>query len=100
MQIHPLPLLLTVSNGLGGGNYYGINKWCVGSWCYAAGHIRTSDERPAGYEERKDIIFDEEAVRSSDPYSACLYKGRKRLRTVTVLKNLYKEHPGAEISGA
>ena len=32
--IHPLPLLTAVGNGLGGGDYHGINEEDVGSWCY------------------------------------------------------------------
>ena len=32
--IHPLPLLTAVGNGLGGGDYDGVNEGEVGRWCY------------------------------------------------------------------
>ena len=32
--IHPLPLLTAIGNGLGGGDYRGINEDYVGSWAY------------------------------------------------------------------
>jgi len=35
--LHPLPLLTAVGNGLGGGDYYGINKDQVGAWAKLIG---------------------------------------------------------------
>lgn len=31
--VHPLPLLCATSNGLGGGDYHGINAELCGAWC-------------------------------------------------------------------
>lgn len=31
---HPLPLLTACGNGLGGGDYYGINENLIGSWAF------------------------------------------------------------------
>jgi hypothetical protein len=43
--VHPLPLLIALGNGGGGGNYYGINQHLVGSWGLDA--ISTSFYKPA-----------------------------------------------------
>jgi len=32
--LHPLSLLTALGNGFGGGDYHGINKELVGSWCF------------------------------------------------------------------
>lgn len=39
LRIHPLPLLLAMGNGRGGGDYRGNNKDLVGSWCDTVQHI-------------------------------------------------------------
>jgi hypothetical protein len=49
--IHPLPLLTAIGNGLGGGDYYGINKDQVGGWAWCA--ISVEDDIPVGYKELK-----------------------------------------------
>lgn len=39
--INPLPLLTAVGNGLGGGDYHGINKYSVGSWAFDEIYVTT-----------------------------------------------------------
>lgn len=55
-QIHPLPLLLCTSNGLGGGDYFGINEEKVGLWVEDAGSIYSSNERPDGFADITDDL--------------------------------------------
>lgn len=45
--LHPIPLLTAVGNGKGGGDYRGINKKYVGTWCYDL--ISVEDTPPADY---------------------------------------------------
>lgn len=45
--LHPLPLLTAIGNGEGCGDYFGINKEDVGSWCWD--EISVEDEPPEGY---------------------------------------------------
>lgn len=52
--LHPLPLLTAVGNGLGGGDYYGINKDQVGGWAWCT--ISVEDNIPVGYEELEYIF--------------------------------------------
>ena len=52
--LHPLPLLTAVGNGLGGGDYYGINKDQVGGWAWCT--ISVEDDIPVGYEELEYIF--------------------------------------------
>lgn len=54
--IHPLPLLTALGNGLGGGDYWGINKDEVGKW--AGDELEIIKERPNSMEEF-EIIFKE-----------------------------------------
>jgi len=54
--MHPLPLLTAAGNGLGGGDYYGINKEDVGKWCWDL--ISVEDEPPEGYEEAEYTFID------------------------------------------
>lgn len=50
-RIHPLPLLTAIGNGLGGGDYYGINTDDVGTWAW--NEISVEDEPPVEYTEVK-----------------------------------------------
>lgn len=43
-RIHPLPLLTANGNGLGSGDYRGINKDLVGMWC--GHHLSVANELP------------------------------------------------------
>lgn len=52
--LHPLPLLTAVGNGLGGGDYYGINKDQVGGWAWCT--ISVEDDIPVGYKELEYIF--------------------------------------------
>ena len=47
--IHPIPLLTAVGNGLGGGDYSGIDEREVGLWYLSL--ISVEDEPPVDYEE-------------------------------------------------
>lgn len=42
--IAPLPLLLALGNGLGGGDYFGNNKYLVGSWVEDSRHLEISEK--------------------------------------------------------
>lgn len=55
--LHPLSLLTAVGNGLGGGDYYGINKDQIGGWAWHT--ISVEDDIPVGYEEL-EYIFKED----------------------------------------
>ena len=55
--IHPLPLLTAIGNGLGGGDYCGINEKVVGIW--ALNNISIEKTIPKDYTEFA-IIFKEE----------------------------------------
>jgi hypothetical protein len=48
-DIHPLPLLVSEGNGLGGGDYHGNNSELCGSW--ARDVISVNNEVPVGYIE-------------------------------------------------
>lgn len=71
VSINPLPLLLALGNGLGGGDYRGVNEYLVGSWAsekYTKG-IFFSDSVPEGFEkfepdftERQEVLRDEREV--------------------------------------
>lgn len=52
--LHPLPLLTAVGNGLGGGDYYGVNKDQVGGWAWCT--ISVEDDIPVGYKELEYIF--------------------------------------------
>lgn len=49
--IHPLPLLTSIGNRLGLGDYYGTDMDAVGSWSWDS--ISVEDDIPTGYEEFK-----------------------------------------------
>ena len=53
--IHPLPLLTALGNGLGGGDYIGINQDTVGNW--AGNQLEIVDKKPLL--EEFEIIFKE-----------------------------------------
>lgn len=58
-KIHPLSLLLSCSNGYGGGDYYAENKYDVGLWVNDLGSIELSDTLlDNDYQELK-VMFDE-----------------------------------------
>lgn len=57
-RIAPLPLLLDLGNGLGGGDYYGANHKYVGYWAGKSQGIKFSDKVPEGYKYLK-IDFNE-----------------------------------------
>jgi len=52
--IHPLPLLTSIGNGLGLGDYHGTNMDAVGSWSWD--NIFIQDDIPVGYEELEYIF--------------------------------------------
>ena len=44
----PLPILLAMGNGLGGGDYYGPNMELAGSWCDTVQSIEVTNKFPSG----------------------------------------------------
>lgn len=48
-EIHPLPLLCSISNGRGGGDYEGLDMELIGNW--KGDKIAVSNEKPIDYEE-------------------------------------------------
>ena len=56
--INPIPLLTTIGNGKGGGDYYGTNMDMVGYW--ACDLIEVKNYIPAGYKNiTEEVIFEE-----------------------------------------
>lgn len=55
-RICSLPLLCAVGNGLGGGDYHGINMEMIGSWAYD--ELRVTTRRPLGI-RCLDGVFEE-----------------------------------------
>lgn len=53
--IHPLPILTCIGNGLGCGDYEGINMDYVGSWYMS--EISVEDEVPAGYKKCRGYVL-------------------------------------------
>ena len=51
--IYPLPLLISIGNGQGGGDYFTDNMEYVGSWADTSAYIFFNDKKPEGYEEFK-----------------------------------------------
>lgn len=56
--VHPLPILTCIGNGLGGGDYRGINQDKVGIWFWDI--LEVTELVPAGYSEL-DVIFAEKS---------------------------------------
>ena len=55
-KIHPLPLLVSEGNGLGGGDYFGKNAYLCGTW---ARDMISLDDQPGDYQEFF-VNFDDE----------------------------------------
>lgn len=66
IKIHPLSLLLSCSNGLGGGDYYSVNQKYVGYWVKDFGHIELSDVPLKNDYKEINIIFDEVKLHKSN----------------------------------
>ena len=58
--VHPLPLLTCIGNGLGGGDYRGINKEKAGFWFWDI--LEVCGTAPEGYEEL-NIAFGEKQLK-------------------------------------
>lgn len=52
--VHPLPLLTSIGNGAGGGDYWGVNKEVVGMW--ATDEVQFVEELPEGM-EKLEVAF-------------------------------------------
>ena len=50
-KVAPLPILLAIGNGKGGGDYCGRNAGCAGRWCVDSPYLELSMENPDGYAE-------------------------------------------------
>lgn len=48
-RINPVPILTSLGNGRGGGDYFGSNMELVGSWCWEP--VEVTDCVPKGYSE-------------------------------------------------
>jgi hypothetical protein len=57
-QIHPLPLLVSEGNGLGGGDYVGNQEGECGTW--ARDSISVENEIPEGYKEAVYSFYENE----------------------------------------
>lgn len=64
--VHPLPLLTSLGNGKGGGDYHGLNMEWVGAWALHAIEVIPEDSPAADYFQSKEnwddisgIIFEE-----------------------------------------
>lgn len=58
-KFHPLSLLLSCSNGAGGGDYYSINKEYIGEWAFDSKNLELSDNLLDLPYHELDISFDE-----------------------------------------
>ncbi len=58
-KIHPLSLLLSCSNGHGGGDYGGKNNEMVGLWCSDSSQIELSDKKLNNDYIELKVVFDE-----------------------------------------
>lgn len=58
-KFHPLPLLLSCSNGAGGGDYVGKSLEYVGYWCGDSKYLEISDKKLDLNYNKLDILFDE-----------------------------------------
>lgn len=56
MCIHPLPILTSIGNGAGGGDYFGTCQDAVGSWC----NDEISVELSPMYDKLENIVFKED----------------------------------------
>lgn len=55
---HPLPILASIGNGRGGGDYSGRNMDCVGSWAWD--EISITKKRPEGMEEICPVFIEDD----------------------------------------
>lgn len=58
-KYHPLPLLLSCSNGAGGGDYYYKNEKYVGKWVTSCSEIELSDKKLDLDYHELHLLFDE-----------------------------------------
>lgn len=63
--VHPLPLLTSLGNGKGGGDYHGLNMEWVGAWAMHAIEAAPEDSQSNYFQQKEnwkdisDIIFEE-----------------------------------------
>ena len=88
-KIHPLSLMLCTSNGLGGGDFVGLNEKHVGEWVSCCYGIHLSDEQPEGY-RKSPLFFSEE-----DNDYAAEYKATSLVDCVNtqIIKSVVKDNP-------
>ena len=55
IKIHPLPLLLAMGNGQGGGDFWNDPHGYVGSWCSDIRDVRVSANRLPGTEDYQEF---------------------------------------------
>lgn len=55
--INPLALLTACGNGRGGGDYFGLNAYLVGTWAFDEIEIADIEKVPYGYTEETEVFF-------------------------------------------
>lgn len=68
VSIYPLPLLIAVGNGQGGGDYFGLNEEKVGLWCDSSNHIYFTDEKPSNYTELPFVFTENDKIEYKEDY--------------------------------
>lgn len=66
VKINPLSLLLSCSNGAGGGDYYSINMDKVGMWTGESSFLELSNKKIDNNYKELDFIFNERNIIESD----------------------------------
>ena len=87
-NIHPLPLLLSVSNGAGGGDYYSVNQYYVGSWATTSSKIELSDIKLDLNYEEIGLLFDETNSKKSNPERIVDYLSKEFKNNIDKIDNL------------
>lgn len=67
-SIYPLPLLIVVGNGQGGGDYFGQNQKYVGYWCDSSEHIFFSNTEPENYKPLPFIFCEQDKLKYKEDY--------------------------------
>lgn len=67
-SIYPLPLLIAMGNGQGGGDYFGNNQEYVGHWCDSSEHIFFSDTKPENYNPLSIIFCEQNEIKYKEDY--------------------------------
>lgn len=91
VSIYPLPLLIAVGNGLGNGDYYGINNHYVGYWADSSGYIVFRTQKPKDY-IALNITFTENKNNSSDDLSIETINQKSTYLKRKIINLFYKKY--------